>query len=147
MDRKKKIYIQYTVIFILIMVFGVINFRMKTSDVWRKSPQNLKYETIKPKDLMNRITQKDEPIIVDTRIKEDFKRGHIEGAVNLPYTNFKKMSKVLTPEIKKEIFIYSDDEERSKTICEFLTALGFSKIRNLDGGIIGWVNSGGEIVK
>lgn len=147
MDRKKKVYIQYTAIFILIMVFAVINFSIKTSDVWRKRPQDYKYETIKPKDLMNKITQKKDLIIIDTRIKEDFIKGHIKGAVNLPYTNFKIMTKALTPEIKKEIFIYSDDEDRSKTICEFLNALGFSKIRNLDGGINGWVNSEGELVK
>lgn len=147
MERKKLIYIQYAVIFVLIMVFGITNFLIKTSDVWRKSWNSSKYETIPPKELMNLMTQNNELIIVDTRIKENFNQGHIKGAINLPYTNFKKMSKVLKAEKDMEIFIYSDDSEKAITICEFLSNIGFSKIRNIDSGISGWIYSGGEIVR
>jgi rhodanese-related sulfurtransferase len=147
MDRKKRIYIQYAVIFVLIMVFGITNFVIKTSDVWRKSWPAYKYENISPKEMMDIMSRNNELIIVDTRIKEDFSQGHIKGAINLPYTNFKKMSKVLMAERGKEIFVYSEDGEKAKTICEFLSSLGFSKVRNIDGGIAGWKNSGGEDVK
>ncbi|MEK6692765.1 MAG: rhodanese-like domain-containing protein [Nitrospirota bacterium] len=174
MDRKKRIYIQYAIIFILIMVFGITTFLMKTADVWtgseieqfirrysggtanfltrkddskRRNLSNYKYETISPKEFMNFMNQKTELIIIDTRIKEDFNKGHIRGAINLSYINLKKMNKVLEKEKDKEIFVYSEDGERAKTICEILSSLGFSKIRNIDGGITGWINSGGEVVK
>ncbi|MEK6589279.1 MAG: rhodanese-like domain-containing protein [Nitrospinota bacterium] len=146
MDRKKKIYIQYTVIFILIILLGIINFLIKTSDIWRSSLPAYEYKTISQKELGEMMSSNNELIIVDTRIKEDFEKGHIKGAISLPYTNFKYMEKSLKGKRDKEIIIYSEDGDRSKKIGDILSNLGFSKIRNLDGGINAWINSGGKVV-
>lgn len=147
MERKKLIYIQYSAIFVLIMVFGITNFLIKTSDVWRNKMPRYEYLTISPKDLMGMMDRNSELIIVDTRLEQYFKSGHIKGAINLPSTSLKMTEKVLRKEREKEIVIYSEDEERSKTTSDILSNIGFSKIRNLDGGIKGWINSGGEVVK
>lgn len=147
MDRKKKIYLLYAAIFVLIMVLGIINFLIKTSDVWRSDLPKYEYETILPKDLMNMMNQNNELIVIDTRVKDDFEKSHIKGAINLPYTNLKMLNKVLRKEREKEIVIYSEDGERSKKIGDILSSLGFSKIRNLDGGINGWIDSGREVVR
>ena len=146
-DRKKKIYIQYAAIFILIMVFGVINFLFKTSDIWRSKEPRYEYETISSKDLLNLMNQNKELIIVDARGTEDFKNGHLKGAVNLPFTSLKNMDRALNKDKGKEIVIYCENGERSKKISDILSNLGFSKIRNLDGGVYAWITSGGEIVK
>lgn len=147
MERKKLIYIQYAVIFVLIIVFGITNFLIKTSDVWRSKIPRYEYRTISPKDLMGMMDRNNELIIIDTRLAEDFKSGHIKGAINLPSTNLKMTEKALRKEREKEIVIYSEDGERSKATSEILSNLGFSKIRNLDGGIKGWINSGGAAIK
>ncbi|MBI3584597.1 MAG: rhodanese-like domain-containing protein [Nitrospinae bacterium] len=146
MDTKKKIYLQYAAIFIFTMLFGAILFIIKTSDIWRSSLPKYEYSTILPKELLEMMNQNKELIIIDTRIKEYFKKGHIKGAANLPYTSMKTMTKLLKNEMLKDIVIYSEDGERSKKICEILTNLGFSKIKNLHGGIKNWIDSGGEIV-
>lgn len=146
-DRKKKIYIQYAAIFILIMVFGIINFLFKTSDIWRSKEPRYEYETISAKDLMDLMSQNNELILVDSRGGEDFKNGHLKGAINLPFTSLKNMDKALNKDKGKEIVIYCGNGERSKKISDILSNLGFSKIKNLDGGIVAWINSGGEIVK
>ena len=57
------------------------------------------------------------------------------------------MNKILEKEKSKDIVIYSEDGERSRKICEVLVNLGYSKISNLDSGIKGWSDSGGEVVK
>lgn len=147
MDRKKIIYLQYGGIFILTMVFGGILFIIKTADIWRSSLPKYEYATILPKELLEMMNQNKELIIIDTRIKAYFKEGHINSAVNLPYTSMKTMNKVLKNEMSKDIVIYSEDGERSKKICEILTNLGFSKIKNLHGGIKNWTDSGEEVVK
>ncbi|OGV96661.1 MAG: hypothetical protein A3I04_02640 [Nitrospinae bacterium RIFCSPLOWO2_02_FULL_39_110] len=147
MDTKKKIYLQYTAIFILTIVLGGILFIIKTSDIWRSSLPKYEYATILPKELLEMMNQNKELIIIDTRIKEYFKKGHIKGAVNLPYTSMKTMNKVLKNEMLKDIVIYSEDGERAKKICDILTNLGFSRIKNLHGGIKNWIDSGEEIVK
>ena len=147
MDRKKKIYIQYAVIFILIMVFGIINFLFKTSEVWRSKEPRYEYVTISPKNLLNLMSQNKELIIVDASGEEHFKNGHIKGAMNLPYANLQGMEGVLKENKGKEIVIYCENGERSKKISDVLSNIGFSKIRNLDGGLNAWINSGGEVVK
>jgi len=147
MDRRKKIYIQYAGIFILTIVLGGILFIIKTSDIWRSSLPKYEYTTILPKELLEMMNQNKELIIIDTRIKEFFNKGHIRGAVNLPYTSMKTMNKVLKNEMSKDIVIYSEDGERSKKICDILTNLGFSRIKNLHGGVKNWTESGEEIVK
>lgn len=147
MDTKKKIYLQYAAIFILTIVLGGILFILKTVDIWRSSLPKYEYATILPKELLEMMNQNKELIIIDTRIKEYFKKGHIRGAVNLPYTSMKTMNKVLKNEMLKDIVIYSEDGERSKKICDILTNLGFSRIKNLHGGIKNWTDSGEEVVK
>ena len=147
MDRRKKIYIQYAGIFILTIVLGGILFIIKTSDIWRSSLPKYEYTTILPKELLEMMNQNKELIIIDRRIKEFFNKGHIRGAVNLPYTSMKTMNKVLKNEMSKDIVIYSEDGERSKKICDILTNLGFSRIKNLHGGVKNWTESGEEIVK
>lgn len=147
MDSRKKIYLQYAAIFVLIMVLGSINFIIKTSDVWRGNLTKYEYTTIMPKELIDLINQNSELIIVDTRIKEYFKEGHIKGALNLSHTNMKTMNKVLKKDMAKDIVIYSEDGKMAKKICNILTNLGYSKIKNLHGGMKNWIDSGGEVVK
>ncbi len=147
MDSRKKIYIQYAAIFVLIMVLGSINFIIKTSDVWRGNLTAYEYTTIMPKELVDSMNQNKELIIIDTRIKEYFKEGHIKGALNLSHTNMKTMNKVLRKDMAKDIVIYSEDGEMAKKICNILTNLGYSKIKNLHGGIKNWIDSGGEVIK
>ena len=147
MDRKKKIYLQYAAIFILIMVFGIINFLFKTSDIWRSKEPKYEYITISSKDLLGLMSQNKELIIVDSRATEDFKNGHLNGAVNLPFLSLQNMTRALNKDKGKEIVIYCENGERSKKISDILSNLGFSKIKNLDGGIAAWTNSGGEVVK
>ena len=146
MDRKKKIYLQYGAIFIFIMVFGIINFLVKTPEVWRSSMPKYNYATIPPKDLMDLMSRNTEFIIVDARATDDFKNGYIKGATNFPYINLKKMEKALKKDREKIIVIYSEDGKKSKEISDVLSNLGFSNIKNLDGGINGWIAAGGEVV-
>jgi rhodanese-related sulfurtransferase len=147
MDRRKKIYLQYAAIFVLIMVLGSINFIIKTSDVWRGNLTKYEYANIMPKELMDLMNQNSGLIIIDTRIKEYFKEGHIKGALNLSHTNMKMMNKALRKDMAKDIVVYSEDGEMAKKICNILTNLGYSKIKNLHGGIKNWTDSGGEVVK
>jgi len=147
MNRKKKIYLQYAVIFALIIVLGIINFIIKTPYIWRSSIPAYEYKTISPEEFREMMNSNSDLIIVDTRIKEDFQKGYIKGAINLPYTNFKNMEKSLKENRDKEIILYSEDGDRSKKICDFLSNLGFSNIMNLNTGINGWVESGGEVVQ
>lgn len=144
MERKKKIYLLYTGIFISIIAIAITITLIKMAEMRRSMPVYT-YITISPKELMDMMKQNNELIIIDTRIKELYEDGHIKGAANFPYTN--SMNKVLKKKLSKEIVIYSEDGDGSRKICDVLVTLGYSKLKNLDGGIKGWKDAGGEIEK
>ena len=105
------------------------------------------YLSISPKELMDTMKQNKELTLVDIRVREYYNEGRIKDAVNLPYTSMKAMNKALKNDLSKDIVLYSEDGERSKKYCEILVTLGYSKLKNLDGGIKGWKDAGGEIEK
>ncbi|MBI5181961.1 MAG: rhodanese-like domain-containing protein [Nitrospirae bacterium] len=146
MERKTKIYLLFGGFFILTIVFGVTNYLLKMSELRRSTPV-YEYKTISSKELMDMMKQNKELIIVDIRVSEYYNEGHIKDTVNLPYTSMKAMNKALKNDLSKDIVLYSEDGERSKKYCEILATLGYSKLKNLEHGIKGWIESGGEVVK
>ena len=69
------------------------------------------------KDEFLRLAQREGTLILDTRSVEAFAAGHIEGAVNLPFSDFtdEKLRKVIGADRTRQILIYcnnnfSDDE-------------------------------------
>jgi rhodanese-related sulfurtransferase len=147
MERKTKIYLLYAGLFGLIIVVAITNYLIKLAELKRSNIPVYEYSTISPKELQEMMNKNKELIIVDTRIKEYYDEGHIKGAANLPYTSMKAMDKALKKRKSEDIVLYSEDGDRSKKICEILGTLGYSKLKNLDGGIKGWKESIGEVVK
>ncbi|MEK6680843.1 MAG: rhodanese-like domain-containing protein [Nitrospirota bacterium] len=146
MERKKKIYLLYAGIFISIIAIAITNYLIKMAEMRRSMPVYT-YLSISPKELMDTMKQNKELTLVDIRVREYYNEGRIKDAVNLPYTSMKAMNKALKNDLSKDIVLYSEDGERSKKYCEILVTLGYSKLKNLDGGIKGWKDAGGEIEK
>lgn len=55
--------------------------------------------------------QEENAIILDTRSAEAFSAGHLEGAINLPFSDFtdEKLAKVLGPDLDRPILIYCNN--------------------------------------
>ena len=147
MERKKKIYLLYAGLFVLIIAIALTNYLFKLAEFKRSNIPVYEYAAISPKELQEMMNKNKELIIVDTRIKDYYDEGHIKGAANLPYTSMKAMDKALKKRKSEDIVLYSEAGDRSKKICEILGMLGYSKLKNLDGGIKGWKESIGEVVK
>jgi hypothetical protein len=83
--------------------------------------------------------QEGKAILLDTRSAAAFAAGHIEGAINLPFSDFtdEKLLKVLGPDTDRPIFIYcnnnfSDDRE-PVTVKRVELALNIPTFINLHG--------------
>ena len=74
------------------------------------------------------LTISDSILFLDTREKEDEK----------------KILETI-PNTSQPIIVYCSIGVRSENIGEKLKKLGYTKIRNLHGGIFGWKNKGGEV--
>lgn len=77
-------------------------------------------------------------VVLDVRSAEEFKEGHIEGAVNIDQApdNFIEKAKAALP-IDKTIAVYCRSGRRSANAAGKLAAEGY-KCMNLKGGILAW---------
>lgn len=74
--------------------------------------------------------------IVDLREKEPFKRKHIDGARNLPFTMLKYQFGELRPDLP--VYLYSDSLSVTLRAARFLKKKGFTSIHWLKNGFEQW---------
>ena len=74
--------------------------------------------------------------VVDLREKEPFKRKHIDGARNLPYTMLKYQYTELRPDLP--VYLYSDSLSVTLRAARFLQKKNFSSIKWLKNGFDEW---------
>ena len=82
--------------------------------------------------------------IVDVRSPAEFKAGHIEGAVNMPYAVLEQRMSEL--DIKRGVLIYCASGMGGVLSAGILQDAGFN-VYHMDGGIIDWVGAGYPLVK
>jgi len=85
-------------------------------------------------------------VFVDARYPEDFKAGHVKGAINLPYEEFEKYSPGILPHLPtaQEIIAYCDGTEceTSLLLARELADLGYEDVKVFFGGWQEWRNAG-----
>ncbi len=81
--------------------------------------------------------------VLDARAYKEFAVSRIPGAVWSDYDAFPKCE--LPADKSAPILVYCTVGYRSERIGEKLKKMGYSKVYNLDGGIIGWGNQGAPL--
>ncbi len=71
----------------------------------------LREQRLLPKDVFLEQALADGALLLDTRSAEAFRLGHIEGAVNLPFSDFtdEKLAKVIGENRDRPIYIYCNN--------------------------------------
>jgi rhodanese-related sulfurtransferase len=88
---------------------------------------------VTPRDVEARL---DGYHIIDVREPSEFARdGHIPGAALVPLAT---LEQVQLPEWHAPILVVCRSGRRSALACQRLTALGFTRVDNLDGGVSAW---------
>lgn len=85
------------------------------------------------RDEIKRSTKK---VVIDVREVDEYKRGYIQGAVNLPLSQLGQRLN----EVPKDntIFLYCQSGMRSKSAAKMLSKKGYLQINQLQGGISTW---------
>ena len=76
-------------------------------------------------------------IILDTRTQEEYDKGHIPGAILIPYDEILQKAESVLTDKNQLILVYCRSGRRSKLASEDLVKLGYTNIREF-GGIIDW---------
>ena len=79
------------------------------------------------------ISSSEKPGIVDLRSQDDFSKGHLEDAINIPISeilNNRKFDSLKS--LGNKVILYSDSISKSAEAWTFLTRMGFKDLRILD---------------
>jgi molybdopterin/thiamine biosynthesis adenylyltransferase/rhodanese-related sulfurtransferase len=79
----------------------------------------------------------DVPVIVDVREPQEYEINRIAGSLLMPLGDVPKRYHELDPD--KEVVLQCKSGVRSGRAAEFLRSVGFTRVRNLKGGILDWV--------
>ncbi len=91
------------------------------------------------------ITSEDELIILDVRTTEEYTSEHIEGAMNIPLQELQEKVGILDK--NKIILVYCRSGARSLQASQILVDNGFTRINNMEGGIVAWHNEGYSLIQ
>ncbi len=92
------------------------------------------YELMNDGDVMN------DPLVVDVRAAADYAKGHIKGAVNIPFVSVFKSDNLTKLPMDKQIVLYCYTGHTCSMSSFYLNALGYNAISQ-KWGIMGWSKS------
>jgi rhodanese-related sulfurtransferase len=85
--------------------------------------------------------------ILDVRTPEEFKGGHLKGAVLIPVTEINQRISELSSVKDSALLVYCHSGGRSSSASQILRGHGFTKVYNLQGGVTAWNGMGYLLVK
>lgn len=75
--------------------------------------------------------------LVDVRTSDEYREGHIPGAINIPYEKISEANRDWVEHILRDksarIYTYCYSGSRSGTASAFLRQLGYDRARNIGG--------------
>lgn len=106
-------------------------------------------------ELDEMIENHEDLLIVDVREADEFEKGHIPGALNVPRgllegaadPNYKHRVDTLCDARERPVVLYCQTGGRSAMAADTLTQMGFAKAWNLAGGIELWDAEGLPVIK
>ena len=108
-----------------------------TSIIIAEKGEKAMYQQITAEEAKKIMDSGEEHIILDTREQYEFDKGHIPGAILIPYTEIENKAEEMLPDKNAQILVYCRSGRRSKIAAESLAKLGYTNVKEF-GGIIDW---------
>ncbi len=95
---------------------------------------------ISPTDLSVALIEDPPELLLDVRTVEEWADpGYIEGAVNIPIAELMSRVDELPEDLEAPIAVYCAAGTRGGIAMTMLRTMGYENVRNLSGGINGWI--------
>jgi len=101
------------------------------------TPTPAEYHKLTAEEAKARMDSGEAIVIVDVRTPEEFKSGHIPGAINVPNEEILDEVPEQLTDVNAELLIYCRSGRRSSDAAHKLVALGYTRVYDF-GGIIDW---------
>ena len=96
-------------------------------------------DEITPRELKDRLDRNDRPVLVDVRDDWETKLCRLPNALHIPMEELEFRTEELTP--TDDIVVYCHHGVRSAAVADYLHRLGFTRVRNLSGGLDAWAQA------
>ena len=116
---------------LFIFIYLIISFEIKNF--------TKKYKSINCNDLVSKINES-QIVVLDTREKTEYKKGHISQAILHDSSNTKKID-------FDEVVVYDKDEMTSVRSAEKISQINSIKVFYLEGGIQSWTENNLPLVE
>ncbi len=93
-------------------------------------------------ELMRRIESDHAQLVLDVRSPEEYKAGHIPGAINIPHDQVSSRLAEISSHKNNEVVLYCRSGRRVAIAADILQSAGFSKLLHLDGDMYDWQSNG-----
>lgn len=99
----------------------------------RRCCRNFQNDDITIEELKNKLSQG--AILVDVRSNQEYREGHLQGAINIP--DFEILNRVEReiPKKNQMIVLYCQYGGRSKNVSIMMRKMGYTNVFNLYGGL------------
>ncbi|MFX1519736.1 MAG: rhodanese-like domain-containing protein [Promethearchaeota archaeon] len=104
-----------------------------------------KWNLVDVYELKKELADRKQPFLLDVREPEEYKKGHIKGAKNIPVKELPSRLDEIPKDKDAEIVTYCESGFRSSHAAIFLKAYGYNNVKNLDHGIHEWREEGYEV--
>ena len=94
------------------------------------------WATITNVDVNEKLINADEFVLLDVRRADEYAEGYIDPAINIPLEEIANRMGELDP--NAEIIVYCKSGGRSLTATIALLMNGFTNVRSMNGGTLGW---------
>ena len=101
------------------------------------------FNRISQEDAKEMMEMEDGHVIVDVRRQDEYRKGHIPGAVLIPNESISVAPPAELPDKDQVILIYCRTGARSKQAAQKLADMGYTNLYEF-GGIMNWT---GPVVK
>ena len=133
MDQSLEFIMNHPVLSVALFIFIYLIITFEVKNITKK------YKAINCNDLVTKINENN-VIVLDTREKYEFKKGHISQAMLYDISSVKKLE-------YDEVVVYDKDEASSISSAEKLLKNNSIRVLYLEGGIQSWTENNLPLVE
>ncbi len=122
----------------LLIVLGLLAMNMARDKL-------LGFRELKPNEMVQ-LMNRDEPALLDTRSEEEYGKGHILGARNIPHDQLPDRLGELEEWRGRKVVVYCRTGQRAAVAAGQLKKAGFEAVYKLNGGVLAWQGAGLPLV-
>ncbi|MEO6027698.1 MAG: molybdopterin-synthase adenylyltransferase MoeB [Candidatus Binatia bacterium] len=98
-------------------------------------------------DVRGRVTTKAGTALLDVREKDEYRDGHLDGAISLPRGFLEMRVEETVPDKQTPIIAYCAGGTRSLIAARTLKEMGYANVVSMTGGFTAWKNAGMPFVQ